>query len=121
MAEENRSLQKTENIGTICGQLCESYLAIDDFRTKLLGFLPLATSGLFLLIADPEKANFIEPLLLPIGIFGFAIALGLFCFELYGIRKCTCLIRMGAHIGEQLGDIKGQFATRPLRRSELYQ
>jgi hypothetical protein len=31
-------------------QLCMSYRAIDDFRTKLLGFLPLVTGGGLLLL-----------------------------------------------------------------------
>jgi hypothetical protein len=34
-------------------QLCISYRAIDDFRAKLLGFLPLVSgSGIFLLLND---------------------------------------------------------------------
>lgn len=113
MAEINNAQQNDENIRTIYNQLCESYRAIDDFRTKLLGFLPLATGGLFLLIANPGQMGNVKPFLPVIGIFGFAIALGLFCFELYGIRKCTSLIRTGTQLEKQLGDIKGQFTTRP--------
>ncbi len=31
--------EKNENLRAAYQQLCESYRAIDDFRTKLLGFL----------------------------------------------------------------------------------
>jgi hypothetical protein len=31
-----------ENLKTTYDQLCTSYRAIDDFRAKLLGFLPLS-------------------------------------------------------------------------------
>jgi hypothetical protein len=34
-----------ENLKIIYQELCNSYRAIDDFRTKLLGFLPLATGA----------------------------------------------------------------------------
>ena len=104
-----------EDIRLVYQELCTSYRAIDEFRTKLLGFLPLATGGLFLLIVNPEEAKqkVIEPFLLPIGIFGFAIALGLFFFELYGIRKCHYLIKVGDYLESQMGGLKGQFVTRP--------
>lgn len=110
---ENIDLQKPENIRTVYRELCTSYRAIDDFRTKLLGFLPLATGGIFALVANQGKLTAIGPLLMPIGIFGFAIALGLFFFELYGIRKCTYLINVGEYLEREMSDVKGQFATRP--------
>ena len=45
---ENPDTQKAENLRTVYRELCSSYRAIDDFRTKLLGFLPLATgAGIF--------------------------------------------------------------------------
>ena len=95
-------------------QLCNSYRAIDDFRAKLLGFLPLATgTGVFLLITDRTKIDFIQPLFLPIGLFGFAITLGLFFYELYGIKKCTHLIKAGKEIENDLKIINGQFTSRP--------
>src|SRR6185436_1962259 len=77
-------------------QLCNSYRAIDDFRGKLLGFLPLATgTGVFLLVTDKARLDIIQPFLWPIGIFGFVITLGLFFYELYGVKKCAHLIRAG--------------------------
>jgi len=95
-------------------QLCESYRAIDDFRAKLLGFLPLASAGgAFLLLNDPEKITFAKPLLGPLGLFGFVVSLGLFFFEIYGIRKCHALINAGKKIECALGITDGPFLRRP--------
>src|SRR5882672_12072985 len=95
-------------------QLCHSYRAIDDFRAKLLGFLPLATgTGVFLLITDRAKLVFMQNLLQPIGAFGFVITLGLFFYELYGIKKCTHLIGAGIKLETDLEVKNGQFTQRP--------
>src|SRR5439155_5919302 len=95
-------------------QLCNSYRAIDDFRAKLLGFLPLATgTGVFLLVTDQAKIKFIQPLFRPIGAFGFIVTLGLFFYELYGIKKCTYLIRAGIELENDLRIKDGQFTKRP--------
>lgn len=94
-------------------QLCNSYRAIDDFRAKLLGFLPLATgAGIFILVNDEAKIKAVAQYLKFIGLFGFVVTLGLYCFELYGIEKCTHLIETGTELEETLG--KGQFTDRPL-------
>jgi hypothetical protein len=91
-------------------ELCTSYHAIDDFRTKLLGFLPLATgTGIALLITNKDCAN---PFLGPIGAFGFVITLGLFFYELHGIKKCGHLIDTGKEMEADMG-IYGQFRSRP--------
>ncbi|MEN3369237.1 MAG: hypothetical protein V7609_1380 [Verrucomicrobiota bacterium] len=111
MSDETHDTSRLENIRTTYNQLCESYRAIDDFRTKLLAFLPLASgAGIFLLIAKPGGPA--AELLRPIGAFGFLTALGLYIFEIYGIRKCTHLIVVGEYLEEQLG-IGGQFKNRP--------
>lgn len=95
-------------------QLCNSYRAIDDFRAKLLGFLPLATgTGVFLLVTDRAKIDFMQALFRPIGVFGFVITLGLFFYELYGIKKCTHLIRAGKALENDLKISNGQFSQRP--------
>ena len=48
MSNVNLDTEKQENLRTVYRELCSSYRAIDDFRTKLLGFLPLVTgTGLF--------------------------------------------------------------------------
>ena len=89
MAKENNS-----NIQVVYDQLCESYWVIDDFRVKLLGFLPLATGvGVSLIVAIKEHFCYIDKFLLLIGLFGSLITLGLFCYELFGIKKCTYIIK----------------------------
>jgi hypothetical protein len=94
-------------------QLCVSYRAIDDFRAKLLGFLPLATgTGVFLLATNLNGE--VKGFLTPISAFGFLITLGLFSYEIYGIRKCGALIEAGEQLEGSLavGGL-GQFAQRP--------
>lgn len=108
--------QQLENLRTVYKELCTSYRAIDDFRTKLLALLPLATGGgIFLLAGDEKKIEAIEKHLPYVGLFGFVVTLGLFFFELHGILKCTHLIKAGTKLEEALG-IKenGQFVERPL-------
>ena len=94
-------------------QLCISYRAIDDFRAKLLGFLPLASgTGIFLIAKSlsPEEKGLVTS----IAAFGFLITLGLFAYEIYGIRKCGALIEAGEQLEDSLaiGGL-GQFAQRP--------
>lgn len=104
-----------DNRRAVYQELCNSYRAIDDFRTKLLGFLPLATgTGLFLLVTDEAKIKLAQPYFWPIGVFGFIITLGLFFYELYGIKKCTYLIRAGIKLEGDLNINAGQFGSRPL-------
>ncbi|MGK5170330.1 hypothetical protein [Geodermatophilus sp. CPCC 205761] len=104
-------------------RVCESYQAIDDFRMKLLGLLPIATgTGVFFLLNDhvpdlgaeaPSDGS--EPLaqVLPvIGAIGAVFTLGLFSYELFGIKKCHYLIRAGQRLEVHLG-VRGQFRNRP--------
>jgi hypothetical protein len=106
----------------VYGELCTSYRAIDDFRAKLLSLLPLVSgSGMFLLLNEtlpnPGKHAFSLPLL-AIGTFGLTITLGLFVYEIYGIRKCDALIDAGRCLERSLGIEDGQFRRRP--RSVLH-
>lgn len=101
-----------ENHKIVYQELCTSYRAIDNFRTALLGLLPLASgAGIFLFYSDTETTT-LETLMGPIGLFGFAVTLGLFLFEIYGIRKCHALIDAGRRLEELLG-VEGQFTRRP--------
>jgi len=113
-----------DKLKTAYEQLCDTYHKIDDFRTKLLGFLPLVSgAGIFFLLNEnifpslTNEASTNEPskgfdFLLPIGIFGVVITLGLFCYELYGIKKCHAVIEAGQQIERQMG-VNGHFMTRP--------
>jgi hypothetical protein len=105
--------------------LCDSYHAIDSFRSQLLGFLPLASGGLLLLVADklsvPSKEStsaaldWANPILPALGLFGFVVTFGLSIFEAYGIRRCTALIMAGKRLEASLclDDGVGQFRRRP--------
>jgi hypothetical protein len=111
--------KKDENIRTIYQELSTSYRSIDDFRTKLLGFLPLATGGIFAFLIDPKHisdgklGDITKDLLSLVGGLGALVTLGLYAFEIYGIRKCTALIKVGEHLERELGTQHGQFTDRP--------
>ena len=99
-------------------QLCTSYHAIDDFRAKLLGILPLVTgtSMSFLLsnLGDAKNISITTPsLLAAIGVFGLLITLGLFSYEIFGIKKCGALIKAGRDLEASLQIENGQFVNRP--------
>src|ERR1044072_7443006 len=114
MSNVNLDTEKPENLRTIYRDLCSSYRAIDDFRAKLLGFLPLVTgTGLFFLVTDKVKIDVAQPYFGPIGVFGFVITLGLFFYEFYGIKKCGFLIAAGKELEKELNIRDGQFTGRP--------
>ena len=107
-----------DNRKTIYHKLCQSYRAIDEFRSKLLGYLPLASiAGIFFLLSDAfiddAKRSFAELMLRPIGIFGLLVTVALFLYELHGIKKYACLIDAGKKLEEDLKILDGQFKTRP--------
>jgi hypothetical protein len=98
-------------------QTCQSHAAITDFRAKLLALLPIASGGgIFLLLGRDEQ---LEPdLLLAVGIFGFAVTLGLFIYEYRGIKTCVQLREYAGRLEDQLNipEGMGQFREggRPL-------
>lgn len=107
-------------------QLCTSYRAIDDFRAKLLGFLPLATgTGIFLLLGTSNLKDVqnlpaaTQSFLMAVGAFGFLITLGLFFYEIYGIKKCAALIKAGQDMEDSLHLNVGQFKKRPQNVARL--
>lgn len=104
-------------------ELCRSYHAIDDFRMKLLGFLPLASLvGVFLLKADAlvaAQATSVSKELIAFGaIFAALLTVALFSYELRGIRRCHNLIREGLHLEQQLGIGHGQFHVCTMEHSD---
>jgi hypothetical protein len=107
------------NVRTVYDQLCTSYRAIDDFRAKLLGFLPLVTGGGLILLSG-RSAEVREEFFRPVGLFGVAITGGLLAYELFGIKKCHALLGAGEDLehalglpGEDAGRAAGQFIRRP--------
>ena len=85
------SLDK-ETLRLVYQEACKNHGAIADFRGKLLGLLPVASgSGVFILLGTLNN----QTVLAPIGLFGVAVTLGLFVYELRGIEDCTMLRRRG--------------------------
>lgn len=107
-----------ESLRMAYDQLCQSHNGIREFRGKLLGFLPIASAGgIFLLMGMASRAGesphaLTMGLLGPIGVFGFAVTLGLYAYELRGIQQCNALIRAGDELERRLG-VEGQFRLRP--------
>jgi hypothetical protein len=104
-------------------RVCESYHKVDEFRMRLLGLLPLATgTGVFLLLSG--KADLLgqnpggsvdqdlQQAFAAIGTFGLLFTLGLFAYELFGIKRCHYLIESGKRLEHGLG-VWGQFRSRP--------
>jgi hypothetical protein len=115
----NMSDTDPANLKIAYEQLCTSYRAIDDFRAKLLGYLPLVTGGGVILLASQaldEGSKFF----LPAGLFGVAVTAGLLAYELFGIKKCHALLIAGEDLERKMdlprgGTDKpaGQFLRRP--------
>jgi hypothetical protein len=96
-------------------EVCSSYHAITDLRSKLLALLPIASgTGVVLLLTkqkEPLETNHVWA----IGLFGFLATLGLFFYELRGIQRCKVLISLGAALEAELGLKTGQFSNQPSR------
>jgi hypothetical protein len=93
-------------------ELCTSYHAIDEFRYKLLGFLPLVTGGALALLsgrAEDIRQDFFGP----VGRFGILVTLGLLAYEMFGIKKCHALLKAGDAMERAMGLRDGQFIRRP--------
>jgi hypothetical protein len=94
-------------------EICRSYHAIDDFRTKLLGFLPLTSLvGLFLLDTGnllSFQAFISNEVLGFAAIFATLLTLSLFGYEIRSIKRTDHLIREGKHLEQQLGIGHGHF------------
>lgn len=103
---------ETDDLKPIYQQLCDSYRAIDETRTKLLGLLPLATGAGILALSGGNRAGAGTGLSAAVGLFGMVATLGLFSYEVHGIKKCAALIDAGRLIEERL-NLNGQFKRRP--------
>ena len=102
---------KPENLRIVYSEVCSSYHAIADFRAKLLALLPVASgAGGLLILAQKET---VKEFLGPIGLFGAAVTVGLFVYELRGIQRCRALIRAGKALESRMEILDGQFGSRP--------
>jgi len=79
---------------------------------RLLGLLPLATGAGILVLSGREDVATSTSLSLAIGLFGAVATIGLYCYELHGMKKCGALIDAGRLIEEHM-HLNGQFVRRP--------
>jgi len=104
--------EHSDDLKAVYQQLCDSYRAIDETRTKLLGLLPLATGAGILALSGGDRAGPGSGLSVAVGLFGVVATLGLFSYELHGIKRCAAFIDAGKLIEKRL-NIYGQFLRRP--------
>ena len=82
-------------------EICKAHGAITDFRGKLLALVPTLSGAAFALIIGTHKDG--DPrLLLLVGIFGVAVTLGLFCYELRGMLLCVELRNRGENLEQAM-------------------
>ena len=98
-------------------EVCRSYHALDEFRMKLLGFLPLTSLAGIILIAkesivvddDGVTVSQLSPHLIGFAsFFAAAFTLALFLYEIRGILRCHRLIRRGRLLERRM-NVRGQF------------
>src|SRR5215213_11328327 len=102
MAKTKVPSPETESLTAAYKAACDLYQRIDDFRAKLLGFLPLVSgTGIFLLLNEPIPGDN-QKYLFPVGLLGFTVTLGLLLYELRGVQKCIRLINVAASLEKEL-------------------
>lgn len=112
------SAGSNEHFELLYARVCDSYQAVDDFRMKLLGLLPIATgSGVFVLLSTKTDAigasdEHLAVSLGAVGLFGLTFTVGLFSYEMFGVMKCHYLIETGRTLERDLR-ARGQFRARP--------
>lgn len=106
-AVERTDQPTTESLLKTYAEICNSYRAIDDFRMKLLGFLPFASvAGTLLLSKDISSAQ--SKLVGYACFFASVFIISLFLYEIRGILRSGGLIERGKRIEERLL-VQGQF------------
>jgi hypothetical protein len=102
--------EQVANLRLAYQEVCKSYQSIIDFRVKLLGFLPLASgAGAYAVLSKDPIPNWSWVA----GVFGFAITLGLFLYELRGLQRAVALEQSGRELEIDLGLESGQFRDQP--------
>jgi hypothetical protein len=110
MSEEPKPEPEQDSLRAVYSEISASYHAIDDFRARLLSFLPVASGAgglLILLQKDGAKES-----LGPISVFGLCVTLGLFFYELIGSRRCKDLIKLGADFEHEMHVENGPFKSK---------
>jgi hypothetical protein len=83
-------------LAALYSEVCTSFHAITEFRAKLLAFLPTSSAAAIFLLLGTNTAEEVDRYLLPIGILGFLVTIGLLIYETEGNRKCVALEGVGA-------------------------
>jgi hypothetical protein len=119
-------LATTDTKTALYQELCNSYRALDDLRMRVLGFLPLVSGvGIFFLLNNSvigtssrgQPTSFAQ-FLLPLGLIGAIVSLGLFIYDMRANQLKRSLINTGWEIEHSLV-IAGQFTNRPPNRFGL--
>jgi hypothetical protein len=111
-------MEERENLRTVYKELCSSYRAVDDFRGKLLGFLPLASgTEVFLLIHGPTKSDVPQMAIPPIGAFGMLVMIGLFVFAIYASGPTRSTLLGALHGKSQFEEDASERAAQAARHS----
>jgi len=111
MAKTKALSPEKESLAAAYKAACDLYQRIDDFRAKLLGFLPLVSGTGIFLILDKSIFKVNENHLLAVGLFGFAVTLGLLLYELRGVQRCVRLINVAANLEAKMY-VPGPFRLR---------
>jgi len=102
--------EMADELKTTYEETCKWYHAIDDFRAKLLGFLPFVSgTGIFFLSKDVVVG---KDYLALAGLLGFLITLGLLFYELRGLQRCIRLRNVAKDLEEQMA-VFGPFRLWP--------
>lgn len=100
-----------EDVRTTYEETCKWYHTIDDFRAKLLGFLPFVSgAGIFLLSKEINGVG--KNALAVAGLLGVAITFGLLFYELRGLQRCIRLKNVAGDL-EKTMDVIGPFRLWP--------
>jgi hypothetical protein len=105
-----------DRLSAAYAEVCKAHNGIAEFRAKLLALLPIASgAGVFLLLSK-DLGSDARPHLLGIGVYGAAIAVGLFLYELRGIQRCNALRQCGQGLEVVMLDEhrrRGAFRSEP--------
>jgi hypothetical protein len=93
-------------------EVCKAHDSITDFRGKLLALVPTLSAVAFTLFIGTGK-HFDQRLLLPVGIFGVTVSLGLFCYELRGMFLCHELRDRGDKLERAMQQPEGEVRAMP--------
>jgi hypothetical protein len=100
----------TEDFHLMYEEISNSFHKVDEFRAKLLGFLPLASGTLMsVLLRDGSVVSYTSTCVLCV--FGALITMGLYFYELRGVQRCNILVRLGASLEDNLG-FRGPFTAK---------